>query len=816
MAKAYWANATADYAELRSPSLTAATDFWVAFRLGFHAVDLAWWTSANHELDFASLRLSGGTNLRIYLVDPAIGDYWYVGNTQGSVPNPAAEEWLECEVHYSSVTDIVSYYINGTLVVSGEGVGATGHTLGSLRIGDLSETSNDIGASVYFTNVTVGTTRGGTDVFQDDFSSGTFAAWATSLGNSTIITDPFTPVPGNVNEGAGTAADVPSRFDVVINGYGYMLLQSLESSVPFRTHRSVFTSTQTFVERNNVGAAYGDNTQDFFLVVSQNDWSLGENQKYFRVTDADRVRRYWTGTNLDPISVPGQVTLRQATGTLSFQESAVTAAARVGSVYVAGSTTLSQVQVTGATSVVASHGLGVAPSKFGIAVDADGQHIYLSSSATGTTGIVRGLSFGSFSSSGCDSLVVLNNTLYGIQETTGQLLSFDTVGAPTTIYTWKTATGTAVSQTFLSRMRTLGGKLEILRPRGEHFRGEIWEYDGTSTKMVVDLPSDFEARDMEVGSGIIFVSGFYLAQQTARPAILYYVNGTLGELWRAATTNSTNTIWPAMAAFGPGLLFTDDTNGHLMQYSVALGGVHTVGTYTASNGASSDIAPILAASNVIAVHTRQSTTGYYYPTTSYATSGTLSSSLFDFDNSLPKAFRSIKVDWVESPGGSVSSTMSLAYVLDSLDGTYASLANSIVSGTEYTLPAATVGQAIGYKVTFARGSGSPALQRVYIRGAPLLQTYKHREYILDLSGIGYGEDSIHLADGTPHPLTGFEQAANLMTAVASTSPISITDQFGTYTCLLEPGDTEIMRSREGWENHSNPGAYVARVTAREV
>ncbi len=618
--------------------------------------------------------------------------------------------------------------------------------------------------------------------------------------------------------GSATAADVPSRFDVVIAGYGYMLLQSLESSVPWRTHRAVYSSSQTFVERSNVGAAYGDNTQDFFLVIAQNDWSLGENQRYFRITDADRQRRYWLGTNLDPISTPGQVTLRNTTNSLTFSEAGLTAAARVGSVYVAGSTTLSSVQVTGATSSVGSHGLGVAPSKFGIAVDADGSSVYLSSTAAGTTGIRRypgsGSSFTSFSASAVDSMVVLNNTLYGWQASNDTLFSFDTTGVATSIYRWKDADGSGLSQSkaFFSRLRTLGGKIEILRPLGEHFRSEIWEYDGTNTRMTVDLPSDFAARDMEVGNGIIYVSGYYLSAFQVRPAILYYVNSTLGELWRATST-STHSIWPAMAAFGPGLLFTDDTTGSLMQYSVALGGVHTIGSYTASQGAT-DITPILAASNVIAVHTREGTTGYLYPGASLSSSGTLSSSLFDFDNSLPKMFTSIKVDWTALGAG--TSSVDISYTPDLVS--YFSLANSVVSGIEYNLPVPTLGQALGYKLTLTTTSGQqvPAVQRVYMRAAPFLQTFKKREYVLDLSGIEMGEDHIRLADGTSHPLSGAEQAANLQTAIVSSTPIQITDNFGTYTALLEPGDSEIMRSREGWENRANPGSFIARITARQV
>src|SRR5438105_5047089 len=107
-----------------------------------------------------------------------------------------------------------------------------------------------------------------------------------------------------------TAADVPGKFDCVINGQGYVFLDSLEPSLPFRTHRAIYEFSPTFIPRQNVSGAYGDNTQMFWQTAYQHDWSLGEQQRFFRATDADRVRRYWAGTNID-IHTPGQVTLRQ-------------------------------------------------------------------------------------------------------------------------------------------------------------------------------------------------------------------------------------------------------------------------------------------------------------------------------------------------------------------------------------------------------------------------------------------------------------------------------------------------------------------------
>ena len=70
-----------------------------------------------------------------------------------------------------------------------------------------------------------------------------------------------------------SASDVPGRYDIVLDGHGYVLLDALTPNIPFRTHRAIYTFSPTFLERTNVTGAYGDNQQDFWMTVSQKDWS---------------------------------------------------------------------------------------------------------------------------------------------------------------------------------------------------------------------------------------------------------------------------------------------------------------------------------------------------------------------------------------------------------------------------------------------------------------------------------------------------------------------------------------------------------------
>ena len=43
------------------------------------------------------------------------------------------------------------------------------------------------------------------------------------------------------------------KFDVVINGQGYVFDDSIEPSVPFRTHRAIYGFSPTFITRTSTG-----------------------------------------------------------------------------------------------------------------------------------------------------------------------------------------------------------------------------------------------------------------------------------------------------------------------------------------------------------------------------------------------------------------------------------------------------------------------------------------------------------------------------------------------------------------------------------
>lgn len=585
--------------------------------------------------------------------------------------------------------------------------------------------------------------------------------------------------------GTHTAAEIPGIADILINGEIYMFDTSYDDS-PFRKPPAAYGYTPTFLERTNVSGNYGDDSQAFFLTESQNDWSLGEMRRYFRPNDPDGIRRYYTGTNIDPTSVPGQIILTRTTPSLTFAGAVRAVCSHPTAIYAGGTTNLYHVVAAGTITDDGAHGLGVAPAQWGLT--SDSVNVFLSSTAGGTVGVRKwnGAAFSTFSATGADSLAFLNNVLYGYQDSTGRLIQYSTAGVASTIFTWQDGVGAALTGSgYASRLRPYGGLLYILRKQGAGGPAELWQYDGTSTFELAGFPANFVAAEMDVVSGICLISGYITRGNDILPSIYYYINGQVDRWWQANTLGYTNTTWPALAAYGEGVTFTDDTTGNLMQGNIGVGGVHTIGTYTVTNAT-----PLMAANKDVLLHTRNSVTAYYSPSSTTNTTGTMVSSLFDFDNSLLKLPRGIKVEFdagTDGNGGSVD----IAYQFDATTGAFVNLQTGAVSGTEYALPA-TPCHGICVRVTLNKGTSTrgPTFKRTFVSASPYLTAFRSSTYLLDLSGNKNASNPgyLKLVNQTTHTKDGDEMRADLVTAILA-GPVSITDRFGTFTGIVEPGGT---------------------------
>jgi hypothetical protein len=406
------------------------------------------------------------------------------------------------------------------------------------------------------------------------------------------------------------AGDVPNKFDLVVNGEGYVFYDPWtggdSSNAP---QKAIFTQTPTFIPRQNAQGDFGDNQQDFWLTFSQKDWSLGEQQKY-AVKESEGVRRYWRGSSADVLT-PGQVSIRSLVDYLAFAAPPTAMAYRSASSVIsfASSTNLYTIDSSETITDQGAHGLGASPSYRGIA--SDGTNVFLTTETAGTVGVRRwsGSAFSTFSATASSALEYLNNSLYGLDKD-GILRRYDTAGVASTLYTWQLANGTAMTFDTKSYIRAFGGKLLILFRQNGSPSPEMWIYDGSGTSILHRFSANFVPVGMSVLEGIVFISG-YLKQSTTkyRPVIYYYANGSLGVLWQANDYSTTGSSGPDVISFDGNLVFNDAQTGRIMMYNPASGGVSSLGSYTSSG--SDD--QLLVAADSFFVLSHASAAGYQTP-----------------------------------------------------------------------------------------------------------------------------------------------------------------------------------------------------------
>lgn len=594
-----------------------------------------------------------------------------------------------------------------------------------------------------------------------------------------------------------SASDVPGKYDLVLNGEGYRFADREQ-------RRAAYSYSPLFVQRQNVQGDFGDNQQDFWLTATQRDWSLGEQQKFFRQAEG-RDQRFWQGTKLD-IMTAGQAMIESDVASLSFASAVRSCATRLvaapDSIYATSAANLRSVNASKTLTDHGAHGLGTTPDKFGMC--SDGSDLYITGQGGGTVGVRKwdGSTFSTWSATSATTIAYLNNSLYGVRNNSSDLIRYSTSGTATTLFTWKQADGAIFNSSFV-KIEQFGGRLAILMQGAGGF--EVWIYDGTAPALIHRFPPNFTASDMLVAQGTIFCSGHFTnAAGQFRPALFYYSGGTVGLLWQADAYNAAGS-YPAMCQFDGRVMFNDDTTSRLMMYDVVAGGVHSHGSFTV---AGSD--PVLCAAGKFLIHTRNQTTAYFFPDSAIASAATLKTSLIDFDSSLTKRFKGVRVD-ADIPAGA---TIDLAYRLEDVDGAYTGFQTGAANGMEYAID--QNGRAISIQITLNKGSSSlgPVLKRMYLRAAPLMgagtgsggSAFRRREYIIDCTGRD-NESSIKLRDGTFHSKDGLTMATALNTAATATSPVSITDRFGTYTGIIDDG-FELVEIR--------PEEFIARVRTREV
>lgn len=631
---------------------------------------------------------------------------------------------------------------------------------------------------------------------------------------------PLLIIPSSSSSGSGggggtpvVTSDVPGKYDLIVNGQGYLLLDAITPNIPFRTHRAIYTYSPTFLERTNVTGAYGDNQQAFWLTSAQNDWSLGEGQHFFRIGDDVSRRRYWRGENVD-VTTEGSAKLMGAASQITFAAAAGAAYGNGGNGYAVTTTNLYSVDSAGTITDLGAHGATI--SAVGVAcITSDGVNTFIS----GDSGNIRkynGSAYSDFSATVAQSMCFVDNTLWGSNGST--LSYYSTAGAATTAFQWKAADGSNVQYGQGIQIKPFGGQVLVLRPGIGTAPGELWTADTSGASQIAAFPSGFSPRAMAVVNGIPFIVGHaYKRNYGYRCEVWYYANGNIGRIY-ASECYQNNGPSSAICEYQNGFAFIDGPNKQVMYYDLGLGAASTIANdsvFPNPYGSRFWLAP----NNSGLLLTADVATGVVLPGAAASTSGKLISSQFDFDSSLVKLFRGVTVDWTaatDGDGGSVDILYKLnATDIGPLDLTYTSLQTGATSGTEY--PLNVTGHSISVQVTLNKGTSTngPTVKRVYVRAAPVLQTFRKREYILDLTG-GPPDEPRTCRDGSPYPTLPFDGVTDLVTAAAATSPITITDRLGTFTGIIEPDGFEVYEMHAPQQIPSKSGSYVVKLTVREV
>lgn len=612
---------------------------------------------------------------------------------------------------------------------------------------------------------------------------------------------------------APVAADIPSKYDVIIDGQGYLFTIQDQQRIAFNYSavRASFEQSATYVPRTNT-EGYGDDKQDFWFTWTQKDWSGGEGEKY-QARGSNPQNSFWRGKNVE-ISSAGEVKINYGKTDLTFATNVKSGCGATTFSYIGTTTTLYHIDNAGTITSDGAHGLGAAPSRWGMCIGGGGTDIYISTTGAGTVGIRRwnGAIFQTWSATPADSLASLNNTLYGYKENTGDLMRYDTGGIATSQYTWQNDEGVALTG-IKCKLVPFGGKMIILRSRasGNNSCAELWLYDGTAApSKIAEFAPNLEVYDCVTFNGAVFISGSYIMPGGSyRPVIIFYKDGTQGELWKAEKDQSVGQ-YPPLAVYQNGILFGEalDVDGglpRLVYYNSDTGSFSSVLQVTGVI----DTYPLLIASNsfvVVVPNSTSGTTGFLWPSSTGATVSEIDSSVIDFDSSLKKIVRGIRI-FFNSGGG--SSTVDLSYSLD--EGAWVSLQTGVVSGVEYplTTPAeGTTYHSIKVRVTLNRGSGDITLlrlKRLLVRAIPVQPVYRLRTYNIQLIGKD-GKGEATLKNGEPNPLDGKEMLTNLQASAAKTSPFSIIDYLGSFTGVIQEWTAIVVRTEE----------WAARVTVREV
>lgn len=175
-------------------------EVWITYDLAFTEAALAFWQNGfNYSGDLAALLDNTPTiTQETYIQDaPAWRLFGYTSGS-GATPIPVPGRWHHVEFR-ASQGDVGELYVDGIQSITGAmgfGVQFYNARFGSFNGGTFNVDAN---SQAYFANVKIGTTRGGSEIFSDDFASEDLSAWTSTSGSVSVVANPFIGNPYTTN-----------------------------------------------------------------------------------------------------------------------------------------------------------------------------------------------------------------------------------------------------------------------------------------------------------------------------------------------------------------------------------------------------------------------------------------------------------------------------------------------------------------------------------------------------------------------------------------------------------------------------------------
>lgn len=177
-------------------TFTPVDEVWLTLSFGFHEDALELWisdplNSTTYSGAFWSFFNTADVSTNLSVIPTAAGGpEWYVaGYGPGAVTNPTPTADVLHVVEYQYTRgEFTNIYVDDELV--GTVAESSDTALEKLRVGQWVSAPQVVGNVAYINDVSLGTARGETDVFSDDFEGGDTSAWDTVVGDVQVIDGP--------------------------------------------------------------------------------------------------------------------------------------------------------------------------------------------------------------------------------------------------------------------------------------------------------------------------------------------------------------------------------------------------------------------------------------------------------------------------------------------------------------------------------------------------------------------------------------------------------------------------------------------------